>query len=108
MQEKLKVYYDKTSEEVRNYFNISILLNACVKEEFYQVFIYVCCCLMLLSESLHYQSSDWASEDYNKYETKFLNFYKVKYQQIQAHKYVMHQKSVKDITSTLESIILLI
>ena len=38
-QEKLKIYYDKTSEDAETYFNIKILLNTCVKEDFYQVFM---------------------------------------------------------------------
>ena len=39
VQEKLKIYYSKTSEDTETYFNIRILINACVKGDFYQVFM---------------------------------------------------------------------
>ena len=56
---------------------------------------------MSLSKSLLCQLSDWASNNHDQYEADFLNFYKVKYQQYQAHEYTTHQKPAKDIISIL-------
>ena len=38
-QKKLKIYYSKISKDAETYFNISILSNADIKEDFYQIFM---------------------------------------------------------------------